>query len=266
MRLAAKQFPRSREARLRLAMALAENGEFAEAETILDLLSREDAWEWRVLWFRGRMLLAQAKPAEARKLFDQVYFDLPGEIAPKLALGLAAEMTNDVTVAMKMYELVSRTDPGFVSAVFGLARCHAQQGDRRSAVAALDRIPQSSALYLRARVEAARMLVRKSGVGSEPSLEDLASASAVAEGLTLGDRARFTLSSQIYTAAVEQIGSKAARGKGTPGLKILGQPLEERPLRAGLESSLRSMARFLAGEERIKLVDQANTVRPRTFV
>jgi len=34
----------------------------------------------------------------------------------------------------------------------------------------------------------------------------------------------------------------------------------------GLESSLRSMARFVSPEERIRLVDQANSVRPRTFM
>ncbi len=262
LRTAAKQFKKSREARLRLAVALAESNEFAEADKLFHALSEEDAWDWRVLWFQARMRLAQAQPADARKLFDQVYFDLPGEMAPKLALGLAAEMTGDLPVAMKMYDLVSRTDPGFVSAVFGLARCHYNSGDRRSAVAALNRIPQTSALYLRSRVEATRMLLRK-GLG-ERALEDLAAASALAETLSLDGLDKFTLSSEIYTAAVEQMGSKA--GQTTKSLKILGQPLEERPLRTGLESSLRSMARFLSGAERIRLVDEANAVRPRTLI
>jgi serine/threonine-protein kinase PknG len=262
LRAAAKQFKKSREARLRLAVALCDTDKFAEADKVLKALGAEDAWDWRVQWFQGRMRLAQGDAAEARKLFDQVYFDLPGELAPKLALGLAAELTGDLTVAMKMYDLVSRTDPGFVSAVFGLARCHYNSGDRRSAVTALGRIPQTSALYLRSRVEATHMLVRK-GPG-ERALEDLASASALAETLSLDGLDKFVLSSQIFKAAVEQIGASAAKSK--KGLTILGQPMEERPLRVGLESSLRSMARFMTGEERIRLVDEANAVRPRTLI
>ena len=41
-----------------------------------------------------------------------MYFDLPGELAPKLALGLAAEMAGNLDWRSKMYDLVSRTDPG----------------------------------------------------------------------------------------------------------------------------------------------------------
>jgi len=265
LRMAVKQFSKSREARLRLAVSLADNKEFKEAAEVYAALAKDDPWDWRVLWFQGRTHLAEGKASEARKLFDQVYFDLPGEMAPKLALGLAAELTGEIPVAVKMYDLVSSTDPGFVSAVFGLARCHAVQGDRKSAVAALNRIPPTSALYLRSRVEATRMLIRKNAGPAEPSLEDLAAASALAESLSLDGLDRFTLSSQIFTAAVAQMGSKAAR-QTTNGLKILGQPVEERYLRVGLESSLRSMARFVSPEERIRLVDQANSVRPRTLM
>jgi serine/threonine-protein kinase PknG len=265
LRLAQKQFPKSREARLRLAASLADNDEYAEAEKLLAALGTEDAWDWRVLWFEARMRLAQGKPAEARKLFDQVYFDLPGEVAPKLALGLSAELTGDLAVAIKLYDLVAHTDPSFVSAVFGLARCHAKKGDRRAAVAALNRIPQSSALSLRARVAAARMLVRSDAGQPRPALEDLASASTLAEALPLDGLDKFTLSSEIYTAALEQMSSSTTKPTSN-GMKILGQPIDERSLRSGLEGCLRSMAHLLAGEDRIRLVDQANAVRPRTLM
>ena len=35
---------------------------------------------------------------------------------------------------------------------------------------------------------------------------------------------------------------------------------------SGLEKSLRAMAQLVTGEERIRLVDEANAVRPRTLV
>ena len=262
LRLAAGQFPKSREARLRLAEALADVGEFSEAEELLKKLGEEDAWDWRVLWFQGRMRLAQAKPDEARKMFDQVYFDLPGEIAPKLALALAAELNGNLEVAVKMYNLVSRTDPAYASSVFGLARCHFKNGDRAAAVAALDRVPPSSALYLRARIEATRMFVRQGNAA--PKLDDLVSASSLVESLSLQEINRLKLTGQIFTAAVAQVGSHDATA--AKNLKILGRPVQDRELRLGLESSLRGLARFMDGEERIALVDQANQVRPMTLL
>jgi serine/threonine-protein kinase PknG len=263
LRFASTQFPKSREARLRLAAALSECHEFAEAEEMLTALGKEDAWDWRVLWFQGRQRLMQADAGAARKLFDQVYFDLPGEIAPKLALGMAAELAGDLAVARQMYDLVSRTDPGFVSSVFGLARCHAKELDRRAAVAALERIPAASALFVRSRIEAARILVQRDGKFPSPMLEDLTSASAMAESLALDGMENYVLASQILASAVEF----AASGKpAANGAKILGQPVEERSLRFGLENSYRSMARLATGEERIVLIDQANLARPRTFI
>jgi hypothetical protein len=46
---------------------------------------------------------------------------------------------------------------------------------------------------------------------------------------------------------------------------VLGVPLEEDALRAGWERSLRAMAQFAEGREKIRLVDRANQVRPRTL-
>jgi serine/threonine-protein kinase PknG len=262
LRLATRQNATSREARLRLAATLAEMGEYQEAVATLKALGEEDPWDWRVLWFQGRMKLAEQDFAEARRVFDQVYFDLPGEVAPKLGLGLASELAGDLDVAIQMYDLVSRTDPGFVSAVFGLARCYERKADRKAAVAALGRIPQSSALYLRSRVEAARILIGRNH--ALPGVAELAEASSVAESLSLDGMHKFTLASQILGAALDLIRTRAVKENGA--VQVLGNPLVENRIRAGLEASLRSKARLASGEERIRLVDQANQVRPRTLV
>jgi serine/threonine-protein kinase PknG len=262
LRIAVEQTPKSREARLRLAASLSDVGTYAEAGEIFQALGDEDRWDWRVLWFQGLMKLAQRDCAGARKCFDQVYFDLPGEVAPKLSLGLSCELAGELDVATEMYDLVSRTDPGFVSAVFGLARCLHAKGRRKDAVAALDRIPQSSALYLRARIEAARILIRQDH--SAPGADELAAASSVAESLSLEGMNKFTLASQILAAALNLLRTRAV--KENDAIRVLGNPLQEGRLRSGLESTLRSMARFATGDERIRLVDEANQVRPRTLV
>ena len=253
--------PKSREARLRLADALTEMGNFPDAEKILATLAGEDPWDWRVLWFLGRAKLASGDAPGAQKQFDQVYFDLPGELAPKLALGLAAELAGNLNVAIKMYDLVSRTDPAFVTAAFGLSRCLLAKRDRDGAVKALDRVPQSSGLYLRSRVDAARTLIRSDH--QAPGRADLEQASALAESLSLDGMNRFRLTSQILSSALDLL--SAGKLQPSAQVKVLGRPLKEAPLRSGLEESYRSMARLLTGDARIDLVDRANAVRPRTL-
>ena len=115
--------PNSREAALKLANASIELKYFDEVDRILEQIEEQDPWEWRVFWYRGRSLMARGKFREAQAVFDQVYFDLPGELAPKLALALSAEQSQNYKLAIQLYELVCRTDPGYLSAVFGLARC-----------------------------------------------------------------------------------------------------------------------------------------------
>lgn len=261
LRAACEQVPKSREARLQLAANLAESGEAKEAGEILKALGDEDPWDWRVLWVSGVMSLASGNPADARKNFDQVYFDLPGELAPKLGLGLASELSGDLDVAIKMYELVSRTDPGFVSSVFGLARCLYAKGDRKAAVEAFDRVPPSSALYLQSRMDAARMLIRADR--SKPAGADLARASALADGLAINGMTRSKLRTEILTASLNLLSSGGAKPESS--LTIFGKPFEDKRLRLSLEESLRLMARLVNGEERTRLVDEANRVRPRTL-
>ena len=151
-----------------------------------------------------------------------------------------------------MYDLVSSVDPAFVSAVFGLARCRRRRGDRRAAVAALDRIPVSSALYVRAQVEAARTLLAVNG--SRPGLGDVLTAAGIAEGLPLDEMDRFRLNRDVFQAAIAEVG---ARRSGTDGgTTILGKTLSERDLRSGLEGTLRAMARFGDDKERVRFIDE----------
>jgi serine/threonine-protein kinase PknG len=261
LRLAAEQAGKSREARLRLAGALGEGGVVREAETILAGLSEQDPWDWRVEWYSGRVRLMAGDAQGAQAQFDRVYFDLPGEVAPKLALALAAEMAGNFDLAIRMYDLVTRIDPSYVSAAFGLARCLEARGDRKGAASALDRIPHGSGQFLRGRIEAARILTRPNG--SAPKLEDVASASAVAEGLQLEGMNRLILGNLILRAALDVARTKApANGS----VQVLGLPLQEKKLRRELEKTLRAMAQMATGEDRVRLVDEANAVRPRTLI
>ncbi len=270
-----KQLPTSIEAKLRLANSLIDRGhiaagDYTAAELLLEKVAQQDAWDWRVDWYRGKSLLAQNQPQEAQAAFDRVYFDLPGELAPKLAFAIAAEQGSNYPLATQMYEIVERTDLNYPTAAFGLARCRLMQGDRNAAVTALQQVPPTSNLYTRAKVEIARILVdRQLPVAinipqhPEPTLTELKSATQTVESLTLEGIERYRLDRQVLETALTLLTSKAITAQNN--LMILGQPLEEVKLREGLEKVLRSIAHLSTGDEKILLVDEANRVRPKTL-
>jgi serine/threonine-protein kinase PknG len=271
-----KQLPTSIEAKLRLANSLIDRGatesagDYTEAEMVLEKVAIQDAWDWRVDWYRGKLLLSQNQPQAAQAAFDRVYFDLPGELAPKLAFAIAAEQSNNYPLAAQMYELVERTDLNYPTSAFGLARCRLMQGDRNAAVTALQQVPPTSNLYTRAKVEIARILVdRQLPIAINlpkhpaPTLKELESATQTVEALTLEGIEKYRLDRQVLETALNLLTSNAITAQNN--LMILGQPFQEVKLRQGLEKVLRSIAYLSTGDEKIKLVDEANRIRPKTL-
>jgi serine/threonine-protein kinase PknG len=250
------------EAELALARALIEVGRYAEAEVGLARVEAVNSREWRVSWYRALSLLAQRQPAEAGQAFEIVYSELPGELAPKLGIALAAELSGDLAKAGRHYDIVASADPSFTSACFGLARVRLAQGDLAGAVEAYERIPPSSSLHAQAQLALAHILIR--GGSSGPTVEELAGASSVIEKLTLPDEQRAELAVGLLEPALELIiGGATLR---TPGVRLLGQPPLETPVRLALERAYRDLAWASVGEEKIRLVDRANMVRPVTAV
>jgi serine/threonine-protein kinase PknG len=256
-----EQVPTSREAWLQLANTHIALRRFDQAEQILTKIATEDPWEWRVLWYRGRSLMAQKKLKEAQAAFDQVYFDLPGELAPKLALALTAEQRQNYQLARQFYEVVGRTDPNYLTAIFGLARCYFALNDRQAVVATLERVPQTSSLYARSRIEIAQFLIRTDP--APPGMQELKNAALAVETITTESLERYHLTHQVFATALKLVTAQALAP--STAVTLLGQPLEERALRQGLEKVLRSLAHLATGAEKIRLVDEANRVRPRTL-
>ncbi|MFG2805472.1 serine/threonine-protein kinase [Streptomyces massasporeus] len=271
--LAAAPAP-SIETRLRRIRAWLETGEPAAALQELVALEGERPDDWRVVWYRGVAALVTGDDEGAALAFDAIYDAFPGEIAPKLALGLCAEVLGQLDNAAEYYRLVWSTDPSYVSAAFGLARVQLATGDRRGAVRTLESVPESSIHYTAARVAAvrARLRQRTASASDAPFLEDLTAAAAQVEALEaygLDPARREQLSAEVLGCALDWVlsGGQGSAPPAAGGRTLLGSGLDERGLRFGLERSYRMLARLArGGEERIDLVERANRYRPRTWV
>ncbi|MEU1947708.1 tetratricopeptide repeat protein, partial [Streptomyces sp. NPDC020125] len=126
------------ELRLRRVRAQLELGQEQDAGVALTGLEAAYSDDWRIVWYRGLHALATGDRETAALSFDAVYDAFPGEPAPKLALGVCAEVLGQLDNAAEYYRLVWATDPSFVSAAFGLARVLLCSGDRAGAVRALE--------------------------------------------------------------------------------------------------------------------------------
>ncbi|KAA9156467.1 protein kinase [Amycolatopsis acidicola] len=256
------------EVRLRIVRARIELGELAEASRQLQAaqylaIRAGYPHDWRIDWHRGLIELAGGRQRVAQVAFEAVYDDLPGEIAPKLALAVSAEGVGDYFAASRLYELVWRTDRSYVSAAFGLARVYLAQGARTSAVEVLESVPASSTHYTAAQVAAIKIRTRTNG-NAVVSEGDLADASARLDRLSLDAERRTRMAAEVLEAAFEWVRS-APPGHST-GTRVLGFPLSERDVRFGLERCYRTLARLAHNQEdRIGLVDRANAIRPRTL-
>ncbi|MFD3467784.1 tetratricopeptide repeat protein [Streptomyces sp. NPDC058682] len=258
----------SAELRLRELRARLELGELPEAGHTLAELEARHPDDWRVVWARGIASLATGDDEIAALSFDAIYDAFPGEPAPKLALGLCAEVLGQLDNAAEYYRLVWITDPGFVSAAFGLARVQLAAGDRDAAVRTLESVPEASIHYTAARVAAVRARLRDRSP-QEPLLADLAAAADQVEALRrfgLDPERQERLATEVLGSALDWVLS-GSRGSDPGRTSLLGSQLDERGLRFGLERSYRVLARLARrGEERIELVERANRFRPRTWV
>jgi serine/threonine-protein kinase PknG len=255
-----RQVTESTETQLALVRARLDAGEYDAAARLLADLAADDPADWRIAWYQGLRGLAVADAGQAQEAFSAVFDELPGELAAKLALAVAAEAAGDLAVAARYFGLVVTVDPSYVSAAFGLARPRLAMGDRPGAVAALGAVPSMSSYHAAAQIAVVRILV-SGGRGAVTGAE-LRQADGRLDALVVDDVRRQQLSVEILQAALEWCASGQPPGTGP----ILGCAPNQRALRFGLERSYRALARLSTDKaRRIEFVDLANAVRPRTL-
>jgi serine/threonine-protein kinase PknG len=242
------------EVRLAQAHAALELRRRDVVEQIVNEMLIEDPWEWRAVWVAGLSALDAGDFASAQSSFNAVYGQVPGELAPKLALALACERGGEGVIAEGLYQTCASTDANYVAAAaFGMARIRAARGDVLGAVQALDLVPSTSRSYPEARRLRARQLY-ESGDG----LPALAQAMDSISGVRLDPREQSELTAQILERAIAEVDKNGSKSE----VKIGPYSADDETLRDGLESTYRQLAGIETDQQRrYALVDKANAVR-----
>jgi len=262
--------PEERIAELQKAPAATAEVRLAQARAALELRRRdlvdqivndmlvEDPWEWRAVWVGGLAALDAGDFPSAQSSFNAVYGQVPGELAPKLALALACERAGEWQIAEGLYQTCASTDANYVApAAFGLARIREARSDVTGAIRALDLVPSTSRSYPEARRMRALQLY-ESGKG----LPSLAQAMDSITGVQLDPRERGELTAQILERAISEVSKDGDK----TGVKVGAYEAQEDTLRDGLETTYRQLAGIETDERRrYELVDKANTVRRWTL-
>ena len=249
--------PATPDVQLELARTALDRGDNAMVEAVTNNLLREDPWEWRAVWIQGLAALARRDNAAAQAAFNAVYGQVPGELAPKLGLAFACEVSGEGPIADSLYAVCARTDGNYTPVgAFGMARVRQATGNVTGAVDALDLIPTSSRAYAPARQQRGRLLA-ESGQGLPALTEALRSVDGVPIDPT--DKA------QLKVAVLERALAWVSSPQGGPnkGVILAGHPATVSGVRQGLEAAYRQLAAVTPDEgERVALIDRANSVRP----
>ena len=251
----------SAEVLLARAHAALELSDPAAAHAHAAQLLSDDPWDWRALWIEGLASMQQQDWASAQSAFSAVYQQVPGELAPKLALAVACERGGLPEVAEGLYGTCAATDATYVpAAAFGLSRVREHRGDIAGAVAALDKVPSTSRGYPESRQLRAEVLL----AGGSSDLAVLDQAMRSIESVAMDGTARQRYTVRILTHALDVVTAVPAPGRSVTTVGSVAAT--EAGVRSGLEQAYRALAREAPlREDRIGLVNRANAVRSWTL-
>lgn len=254
--------PRSVEANLLRCRTRLAGGDLPRArESLVSAIAICESSDWRIQWHDALIKLADGHASAAVSEFDAVYQALPGEVVPKLALGLCREYLGEFGAAEQLYRMVWRADRSYVSTAFGLARTLVRLGDRAGAVTATDEVHDSSRHAIAARIAAFRLLTGPCGESDGPTETELGEAAKRLERppLTDGDlgaERRCRLRALLLEARLRQ----ACPAAPAPSRAGVGKE------RATLEACYRALAKYAVSQsQHTILIDLANQVRGRTL-
>lgn len=226
-------------------------------------LGRVEEHDWRYVWYSGLLELADDAPRRAWREFAAVRDALPGELAPKLALAVCAEAMGEFELARHYYRVVWRTDAGYVSAAFGLARTYVLEspGDPAgAAITVLEDVSDRHHRHIEARLEALRLRLGSRDLDAA----GLRTAAGLLRGLSSSEETPeyLPLRVEVFRAARTLL---AAGPEAFGRSQVLGVDADDASLGREISRVCLAMRRTArTRRERVALVREANAARPWT--
>ena len=275
--------PKSAEAKLRLADAMIAAGQPDAAIVLTDRILGDNEFEWRAHWYAGKALLGMANKAasndisaratkgssdpvalakQAQGRFDRVYFEMPGELAPRLGIAMAAEVAKDFKTASLYYGRVEAIDPALASAVFGVARCRLELNDAAAAANALAAMPPSHSMYHESRLALACAYIAGDPVKNP---DFLFKASDTLAALKTESAALHQVAAALTIRAVELLERRQIQADSAK--RLVGVPLTPQALKLEAARRYAAVGRLAkSAAEKARWIDQSHAIRPLTLV
>lgn len=246
-----------RDAQYALIIARARKGEFDKAGKILAGIFKADPFDPKLYMTWMQVAVLQGDLNTARQHARQLWFDLPGEIAPRLVLAAVHEALGqkpDWERAASLYLNILKRDPAYVSAAFGLNRACLALGKPLEALDALDYVPVESRLYMKSLVT---QLLQISGVIHERSVyEQLLTRIDTLLGklANLDEKSRTRVVISLHESALKQLDSGFPEDSAR---KLAGVSLTRVEIQKALRDNYRALGRMEAERStRIMLVEE----------
>lgn len=235
-------------------------------------------YDWRIDWHLGLLALAAGDTGGAALRFDAIYDAIPGEYAPKLALGYCAELEQDRPQALRLYDAVRRRNHSLGGAAFGCARVllAGASGTPDAALAALELVPAHSRHLTAARTAIVRIKAARAR-NSPPDDDALKDALHRLgplfheHGLT-DHRGRHRLETELWETVLERVPHRPLADFTAQLDGRLTAPESPRELADMLSLLYRGLADQArrsdlpdSNEIAEALIDRANSVRPLGF-
>jgi serine/threonine-protein kinase PknG len=250
--------------RIIIARLAIESADHQLLHQIVEEILDEDPWQWRAAWLEGLGALNSQDWGAAQALFEAVYSQIPGEIAPQFALALAYDQAGQVERADQLYERCTRSDAAYVAAAaFGLARVRAKNHSRNApqsqvepVIQALQLVPRTSGGWQQSLRLQAHYLTQSAG-----TLPELQRAWSAVHQAAMRPEEALRLELTLYRRALDSLPKRAVR-RPPATANLGGVALSRRPLSAQIDRLLRRLAASeTSPDQKAALIDQANQVR-----
>jgi serine/threonine-protein kinase PknG len=263
------QFPKSKEAKLRLAALDIDSGKLASARRTLEQYAKSNPFDCRAVYQLGRLALAEGDVERAARCFDACYSVWPGEMAIKLPNGLCAELLGNHARASRLFETAAWVNPDYTAGPFGWARVASKAQDWAAAIEAYNRVPRTSWAYRLAVMGRVQALVKRIGSATASGIglvELQQAADAASFVVSDGDSFEgFQAKAEVLKMAIQLLDARSLK----PDAKVLllGVPFVSRNLKAAAAKALLDCARLAVDPSvKVKFVDESRSVGGARFI